>query len=252
MSETDNKFKQRIIGALVLVGLAIIFLPMLFRQDDEPEPQPAVRVDAPAMPQLTTPPSYQVQEVEEPQPVQLPGFEPEQASEQPDFAQIETVEESYSLIEPPTVPQPEPVVQVQPVPEPVQPAVVTEVKQPAKPEPNPEPKPQPKPEPKPEASNPAPQPAAVSQPTKPAKPGLDSNNLPISWAIQLASLGNQANAEKLRDNYRARHYTAYVRSTDGLHKVFIGPLIREAEAQAMCKQLKTRDGQDCFVVRYQP
>ena len=85
-----------------------------------------------------------------------------------------------------------------------------------------------------------------------AEPGIDRSNLPVSWSIQLASLSSLANAERLRDTYRAKHYAAYVRSSEGVHKVLIGPLIREAEAVAMCKQLKARDKQDCFVVRYQP
>lgn len=251
MSETDNKFKQRIIGALVLVGLAIIFLPMLFRQEEEPEPQPPVRVDAPSMPQLAPAPRYEVQEVEVPQPVQLPEALPEQSDGytgliEPPVAPV--VEETYTLIEPAAMPQPEPVIQVQPVPEPVSPAVAVEPKT------QPKPEPAVRPEPKPESPKPAPQvqQPVVSAPSQPVSPGLDNNNLPLSWAIQLGSLGNLSNAEKLRDSYRARHYTAYVRSAGGVHKVFIGPLIREAEAQAMCKQLKTRDGQDCFVVRYQP
>lgn len=47
MSELERRFKQRLVGAVVLVMLAVIFLPMLF---DRNAPRRPVVVDAPAMP----------------------------------------------------------------------------------------------------------------------------------------------------------------------------------------------------------
>ena len=35
MAVLDKGLKQRIVGALVLVALAVIFLPMLFSREDE-------------------------------------------------------------------------------------------------------------------------------------------------------------------------------------------------------------------------
>ena len=43
----DSGLKQRMVGALVLVALAVIFLPMLLSREDEMR---RVVVDAPAMP----------------------------------------------------------------------------------------------------------------------------------------------------------------------------------------------------------
>lgn len=48
MAGLDKNLKQRIVGALVLVALAVIFLPMLFSRPDEMR---QVVVDAPAMPE---------------------------------------------------------------------------------------------------------------------------------------------------------------------------------------------------------
>lgn len=224
MSESDSKFKQRIIGALVLVALAIIFLPMLFKSKDEPA-LPQTRVEAQPMPRLTEPPAFPVEEVE------LPDFEPVVEPPAPPI-------EEYTFIEHDPAPI-EPVVEAPVVVE-VQPAPVTAPPPASKPETPPVPAKPVVSKPEPAVAKPAP---VVSQPAR--------VEAPASWAIQLGSLGNLANAQKLRDSYQARHYTAYISSDAGVHKVFIGPLIREAEAQAMCKQLKTRDGQDCFVVRYQ-
>ena len=63
MALLDSKFKQRMVGALVLIGLAIIFLPMLFTRQDEMR---EVRVDAPAAPQAPAVPQVQVEPVEVP------------------------------------------------------------------------------------------------------------------------------------------------------------------------------------------
>lgn len=222
MSETDNKFKQRIVGALVLIALAIIFLPMLFSSKEE-QPLPRVEVPTPAIPVMPPVPDVHVEPVEVPEPV-LDEYEPVVEADESEFTLIETT--------PVTVPvpqQPQPAIQPEPVAKPV---VEPEVK------------------PAPAVAKPV---EPVSKPVeKPATTGIDRNNLPVSWSIQLASLGSLDNAEKLRDSYRAKHYTAYVRSAGGVHKVLIGPLIREAEAVAMCKQLKARDKQECFVLRYQP
>lgn len=232
MSETDNKFKQRIIGALVLIALAIIFLPMLFSSKDE-HPLPRVEVPTPPAPVMPPVPDIQVEPVQVPEPVEIEEitYEPVAESES-EFVLIES--------EPVVVPQPE-IIEPKPQaqPEPVEQPVVV-----------PAPVAESKPVPVVKPETPVRKPTAPA--SKPATTGIDSNNLPISWSIQLASLGSLDNAQRLRDSYRAKHYTAYIRSADGVHKVLIGPLIREAEAVAMCKQLKARDKQECFVLRYQP
>ncbi len=207
MAGAESKLKQRIVGALVLIALAVIFLPMLLKQED---PARKVVVEAPPMPAIPEQPQYPVTEVAVPEPV---------LDDEWDGAVI--TEQSPSIDSASTAPA-----AVVPAP------AVAVVTQPVKP--------------------------AVTQPVskKPEQPvialGIDKNNLPVSWSVQLASLTNKANAEALRDTYRNKQYNAYVRSSDGVHRVLIGPLIREAEAQAMCKGLKTREKQECFVVRYQP
>ena len=65
MALLDKVFKQRMIGALVLIALAVIFLPMLFsRQDDMRQ----VRVDPPAAPQAPVVPEVKVEPVPVPEP----------------------------------------------------------------------------------------------------------------------------------------------------------------------------------------
>lgn len=210
MAATENKLKQRIVGALVLIALAVIFLPMLFKQED---PVNEVVVQAPPMPEAPAVPQFPVADVAVPEPL---------------ADDIDDVWDEVLVAEPPaqTVSAADsPIVATVPAPQPIKPIVTQE------------------------------QPRKVITPQaepKPVAPGIDKNNLPVSWSVQLASLTNKANAEGLRDTYRKKQYNAYVRSTDAVHRVLIGPLVKQTDAQAMCKRLKDREGQACFVVRYQP
>ncbi|MFA5980948.1 MAG: SPOR domain-containing protein [Pseudomonas sp.] len=65
MALLDSAYKQRMVGALVLVALAVIFLPMLFSRQDE---QRQVVVEAPAAPQAPVVPEPQALPEEEPVP----------------------------------------------------------------------------------------------------------------------------------------------------------------------------------------
>jgi DedD protein len=69
MALLDKGLKQRIVGALVLLALAVIFLPMLLSRQDQLQP---VRVDAPAMPRAPAMPQIEMQPVIVPEPQSLP------------------------------------------------------------------------------------------------------------------------------------------------------------------------------------
>lgn len=69
MALLDKGLKQRIVGALVLVALAVIFLPMLLSREDEAR---RVQVEAPAMPQAPAMPEIEVEPVAVPEPQLLP------------------------------------------------------------------------------------------------------------------------------------------------------------------------------------
>ena len=207
MAGAESKLKQRIVGALVLIALAVIFLPMLLKQED---PARKVVVEAPPMPVVPEQPQYPVAEVAVPEPVIDDEWDGAVITEQP-------LATGSAPVQPVAV-EPAPAAPV--VTQPVKPVVTQPVSK------------------KPE------QPVIA--------PGIDKNNLPVSWSVQLANLTNKANAEALRDTYRKKQYNAYVRSSDGVHLVLIGPLVKKADAHSMCKSLKAREKQECFVVRYQP
>ncbi|PIB52424.1 SPOR domain-containing protein [Pseudomonas sp. 2995-1] len=213
MALLDSAYKQRMVGALVLVALAVIFLPMLFSRQDE---QRQVVVEAPAAPEAPSLPQVQVEPVVVPEPQALPEEEP-----------VPTDEEMAA----PSTPVQPSVPVVKPAPAPVVSA-------------------------KPAAPVPAPKPVAP-QPAAPGKPDvgqsrIDPNGLPISWSIQVASLGNREGADALQKKLRSQGYNAYIRSADGKNRVFIGPLIERAEADRLRDLLDRQQNLKGFVTRFQP
>lgn len=205
MALLDKVYKQRMVGALVLVALAVIFLPMLFSREDE---QRQIQVDAPAAPQMPVMPEVKVE------PVPVP--EPQVIAQEPVPPEQETV------VQQPSAPVALPV---------VKPAIAA---------------------PKPPAVTPA---QAVAQ--APAKldttqKRLDPNGLPISWSVQLVSLSNRASADSLQKTLRNQGYNAYVRSSGGMNRVFVGPLLERAEADRLRDLLGKQQNLKGFVVRFQP
>ncbi|MDH1633445.1 SPOR domain-containing protein [Pseudomonas mosselii] len=213
MAVLDKGMKQRMVGALVLVALAVIFLPMLFTREDELR---QVRVEAPEAPAMPSLPQVQVEPVQVPEPQALP-----EQNEQPPVV----VDESTAPVTAPS----QPIAPVQPKPQtPVPTPPVAKVE-----------------------ARPAPAPAAPA--AKPAAPSkIDANGLPVSWSIQLASLSNRAGAENLQKTLRSQGYNAYIRSADGMNRVFVGPLIERAEAERLRDVINRQQNLKGIVVRFQP
>lgn len=206
MALLDKGLKQRIVGALVLLALAIIFLPMLLSRQDESR---HVVVEAPAMPQAPSMPQVAQEPVSVPEPELLP--EEPVPSEQP---------------------------AITPAPLPTAPVATAAPTTPIAPAPT--------------APKAPAQPAAAPTAPTAAPSRLDANSLPISWSIQLASLSSRASAESLQKTLRSQGYNAYIRSAEGMNRVFVGPLIERAEADRLRDQLTKQQKLKGFVVRFQP
>ncbi|MHA6193800.1 SPOR domain-containing protein [Pseudomonas wadenswilerensis] len=226
MAGLDKVMKQRMVGALVLVALAVIFLPMLFTKEDELR---QVQVEAPQAPAVPALPQVQVEPVQVPEPQVIP--------------------ESNVASQPVTAPS----TPIAPAPS----APVAEAPKPTTPLPTPAPaaKPAPAPAPtvaaapaKPAAPAAAPAPAA----TQAAASKVDPNGLPVSWSVQLASLSNRASADSLQKTLRSQGYNAYIRSADGMNRVFVGPVIERAEAERLRDVISRQQKLKGFVVRFQP
>ncbi|NNA59330.1 SPOR domain-containing protein [Pseudomonas koreensis] len=216
MALLDKAYKQRMVGALVLVALAVIFLPMLFSRQDE---QRQVTVEAPAAPQAPAVPQVQLEPVAVPEPQTLP--------QEPVPSDDEVAEQSTPSmpIAPAPAPTPAPVAKpVAPAPAPVTRPTVA----PAQP--------------------------IAAAPAKPdtTQSRVDANGLSVSWSVQLASLSSRESAQSLQKTLRSQGYNAYIRSADGKNRVFVGPLIERAEADRLRDVLSRQQNLKGFVVRFQP
>ncbi|MDH0290948.1 SPOR domain-containing protein [Pseudomonas sp. GD04087] len=215
MALLDKGLKQRVVGALVLLALAVIFLPMLFSREDDVR---QVVVEAPVMPKPPAMPTVEVQptEVPEPQAEDAENAVPpaEAAPAQAPAAPIASLPTQQAQAPQPKAPAPQPVA--------------------------------------PKPAQPAPQAAAAAAPAQQPAQRLDSNNLPVSWSVQLASLSNRARADELQKSLRSQGYNAYVRSFDGMNRVFVGPVVERAEADRLRDQLGKQQKLNGFVVRFQP
>ncbi|HCF5445680.1 SPOR domain-containing protein [Pseudomonas aeruginosa] len=228
MALLERGLKQRIVGALVLIALAVIFLPMLFTREDESR---QVVVEAPPRPQSPAMPSVEVQ------PTEVPELQPGEEGIAP-----EIVEE----VSPAAAGQPsQPIGGLPATPPATQPPAQAQAQPPAQAQAQAQ---------APAASLPPsqPQPPAAPPSPPPAEKRLDANNLPQSWSVQLASLSNRARAEELQKTLRSQGYNAYIRSFDGMNRVFVGPVIQRAEADRLRDQLSKQQKLNGFVVRFQP
>ncbi|PNG42507.1 cell division protein [Pseudomonas asplenii] len=213
MALLDKAYKQRMVGALVLVALAVIFLPMLFSRQDE---QRQVTVEAPASPQAPAMPQIQMETVAVPEPQALPQepvpTDEEVAEDTAPAAPVAVAPAAPIMITKPAAP---PAV-AKPIPAPAQPIT-----------------------------------SASSKPDT-TQSRVDANGLSVSWSVQLASLSSRASAESLQKNLRSQGYNAYIRSADGKNRVFVGPLIERAEADRLRDLLGRQQNLKGFVVRFQP
>ncbi|KTS70704.1 cell division protein [Pseudomonas oryzihabitans] len=212
--------KQRVIGALVLLALIIIFVPMLFnRQDDARK----VVVEAPPQPAAPVVPNTEVQAVQTPEapPVEVVPDDPGKPLGKPQTPIAGTAGQAPVQNAPASTP-------------PAQPQAAPVAKAPA-------------------VAAPA-APAAAATPAPAAKPEtrLGAANLPNSWSVQLASLSSRPSADALQAKLRSQGYNAYVRSADGMNRVFVGPVIERTEADRLRDQLNKQNGVKGFVVRFQP
>lgn len=190
--------KQRIIGALVLVSLAVIFVPMMFDEPHSERESTSIKIpEEPPFPEVETP---------EPDIPDTPAYRIEEPGE-----------------DDPEVAVPEPTPEEQPEPSPT--VETQQVSQPDSGEPEPEPEPEAEPEPEPEPEN-----AGTND------DGAEfTRSLEGAWVVQLGSFGSGDNARNLRDKVREKGYNSHLqqitRGDAELTRVFSGPFAEKAEAE---------------------
>ncbi|WP_372998001.1 SPOR domain-containing protein [Marinobacter sp.] len=214
--------KQRIIGALVLVSLAVIFVPMLFDEPHSertsttikiPEEPPFPEVEAPDS-ELAPAPSYGLSDSDTIEPVAPVNQEDDDSP-------------GYRILEEPVGDEVE--------------AEVTEA-------------PESDPAPVPIDQEPASAPAEDAE--KPSDAEVPETaeyerSLEGAWVVQLGSFGNSDNARRLRDQVREKGYGSHlqevVRGDATLTRVFSGPFTSKSEAESAKKALDDAFGLNSLV-----
>lgn len=201
--------KQRVIGAVVLVSLAVIFVPMLF---DEPHTERSSRViDIPEQPPFPA--------------VESPPVLDEEA---PSYRLEERASDTI-------VQQPTPDSELVPAPvEPVAPPAPDLSATDSQPEP---------------IQNPVPEPAQPEPDSEPAQETGSAEfarSLEGAWVVQLGSFGNADNARRLRDNVREKGYDSHIqrieRGDATFTRVFSGPFAEKSDAENAKKTLDAEFG----------
>lgn len=194
--------KQRIIGALVLISLAVIFVPMIF---DEPHSErqstPITIPEEPPFPEVDMPAQPDPRNFEEPEAGgSSVGYRMVEEPAEADAAVAETVEEPASQTTAEAAP--------------------AQTASQAEPQQAPEPQ---------QATEP------VASASEPEQPKEFSKTLEGAWIVQLGSFGNADNARRLRDKVIEMKYGAHLqqvtRGDTELTRVFSGPFVSEAEAK---------------------
>jgi DedD protein len=105
------------------------------------------------------------------------------------------------------------------------------------------------------AEKPAPADKPAAKPTT-AKPKPKADNFRPSWVIQVASLGDEANAKKLVNKLRADGYRAYSKagqsSGKAIYRVMVGPKFEKRKALSIKKAVDKAYAVNALVLRFEP
>ena len=215
----NDILKQRLVGALILVALGVVFWPIIFVE-------PGARVEPG---QVSTPPRPAV----DTSPIEPPRPERWRASTE-SYEEVEEVaatdDELLAGTEaaPAATPQPEQGGDEAAV---VEAAVV-------------------------EPAPAAPVAAVQARSSAPEAPALDANGVPVAWSLQVATVSSAAKAEELRQQLQSMQEKAYVRKLErgdrDLYRVFVGPKFERAQLEQTRARVDARFGVESLIVRYLP
>jgi len=218
----DDALKRRLTGAVVLVSLAVIFVPMLV--EEEPVLSPSIREsNIPVRP----PPVLIDPESRRPPPpaprdAGTADAAPDAAADLSLPAPEKAADTSVVAEVPPAPPSPAP--EAAP-PEPVQ-KRVTETPPPAEPAP----------------AVTAPEPPKA--PEKPAAAVEKASKPPSGWVVQVGTFADKGNAERTLERLRTGGYDSFIEeirvSGKVMHRVRVGPEIQRDRAEAQRAEILTK------------
>jgi DedD protein len=225
----NNILKQRLVGALILVALGVVFWPIIFVEPDDRSRDVSQRMPPPPVVDTTpiAPPDKAGLRDEPLTDAQLESRELEQRVDEIDFAMpadeeaaLADTEQAQAEV---TTPEPAPV------------PVAAEV---AKATP---------------AANDAPSRVRSEAPIQPA---IDAQGVPVGWILQVASVSDRTKANRLRDELLSMDEKAYIkqvkRGDETLYRIYVGPKFEQAKLDALKPKVDARFKVNSMVVRYVP
>ena len=225
----EQNLKQRLVGALVLISLAVIFLPLIFDRQQQridtatyqiPE-KPAMTIKAPQTGTLSEDldTGYApITHIEQQKQAQDEASAQQVTDESADEAAAPKVAEAAPEAQPETAPAPAPTRQ-----EAVKQYLETEKKTDA---------------------------------DIHAKPPEATVPLAETWIIQVGAFSSQANADGLRNRLKGDGYAAFVKpmkvSSRTLYKVYVGPEIRRYRLEQQKSELERKYKVKALILQYIP
>ncbi len=215
----NDLLRQRLVGALILVALGVIFWPIIFVDQEREE-----HFEHRPIPER---PSIDTREVQPPSEADL-RHAPVTAVDESRLTEMRN-EQSPRTVAADVAAQPN--------------ATSASNKNDAEPLAPKSPKPA-KPEPR------------KPDPKKPQPLTVDANGAPVAWMLQVVSVSSQEKAHSLRDRLLAMDLKAYTKPVESggkrLYRVYIGPKFEREELERVKPKVDAEIGVSSLVVRYVP
>ena len=224
----EQNLKQRLVGALVLISLAVIFLPLVF--DGQQQRIDTTQYSIPEQPALT---------------LKAVDIEPLEQQAAQELAVVNAItqqkqeQEEAAAAQMPADNEPSSVSAAAGQPAPVIPAA--------------------SPETTPASKSPVAtyieQEKKIDQALQTAPPG-QTVDLAEAWIIQVGAFSSQPNADGLRDKLKANGYPAFVKpvkvASGNLFKVYVGPEIRHHRVDQQKLELEQKYQLKALILKYIP
>jgi DedD protein len=98
--------------------------------------------------------------------------------------------------------------------------------------------------------------AARTRSEAPERPTMDADGLPVAWILQVASVSSVEKADELRQRLVALEHKAYVKrikhGDKTLYRVYVGPKFERARLERIQGQIDKEFGVQSMIARYVP
>lgn len=81
-------------------------------------------------------------------------------------------------------------------------------------------------------------------------PTLDQDGLPVAWGLQLASFKDERNARSLQADLLKAGYKVYIRRSETLVRVYIGPEMQRTRLETLKERIKQEYALDGMITRF--